>query len=261
MLRSLLTAASGMKAQQTQVDTIANNISNANTTGFKKNRLSFQSLYYQTYRNQGAEIGSGIVDATGLQVGSGTKVAGSSMVMEQGQLELTGNSFDLAIQGEGFFAVDQPSGQTFYTRDGSFRRDQNGLLRTATGGTLNPPITLPPGVMNINVSESGVVSYRNDQGVNQTAGSIQLTRFPNPMGLHAEGANLMSATASSGAATTGAPGQGGAGLIQQGSLERSNVTTVEELVSLIVAQRNYEVNSRAIQVSDEMLQTVGQLIR
>lgn len=261
MLRSLLTAASGMKAQQMQVDTIANNISNANTTGFKKNRLSFQSLYYQTYRNQGAELGSGVVDATGLQVGSGTKVAGSAMVMQQGQLELTNNDFDLAIQGEGFFAIDQPNGETYYTRDGSFRRDQNGLLRTANGGALNPPITLPPGVMAIDVSATGVVSYRNDQGVTQSAGTIQLSRFPNPMGLRAEGANLLSITASSGAATTGAPTQNGAGSIAQGALEGSNVSTVEELVSLIVAQRNYEVNSRAIQVSDEMLQTVGQLIR
>ncbi len=250
-----------MKAQQMQVDTIANNISNANTTGFKKNRLSFQALYYQTYRNQGAELGSGIVDATGLQVGSGTKVAGSVMVMDQGQMELTGNHFDLAIQGEGFFAVDQPNGETYYTRDGSFRRDENGLLRTANGGTLTPAITLPSGVMSITVSETGVVSYRDDLGENQRVGIIQLTRFPNPMGLRAEGANLMSATASSGDGITGPPAKNGIGSIQQGSLERSNVATVDELVSLIVAQRNYEVNSRAIQVSDEMLQTVGQLIR
>ncbi|MEZ5975009.1 MAG: flagellar basal-body rod protein FlgG [Planctomycetota bacterium] len=261
MLRSLLTAASGMKAQQMQVDTIANNIANANTTGFKKNRLSFQSLYYQTYRNQGAPLGGGAIDATGLQVGSGTEISGSAMMMEQGQIEQTGNFFDVAIQGPGFFEIQMPNGELRYTRDGSFRRNLNGELVTAQGAYLNPRVTLPNGVTEVSISESGVVSYQDDAGVNVLVGELQVFRFPNPTGLRAEGGNLLSANESSGAAAGSAPGQNGAGTLQQGALERSNVTTVEELVSLIVAQRNYEVNSRAIQVSDEMLQTVGQIIR
>ncbi len=261
MLRSLLTAASGMKAQQMQVDTIANNIANANTNGFKKNRLSFQSLYYQTYRNQGAPLGGGAVDATGLQVGSGTEISGSAMVMEQGQLETTGHVFDLAISGPGFFEVTLANGDVRYTRDGSFRRNVDGELVTAEGGYLTPRITLEDGVVEVTISPNGTVSFVDDQGNNQLAGEIRITRFPNPMGLKAEGGNYLSANESSGAPQSVVPGENGAGMLKQGSLERSNVTTVEELVSLIVAQRNYEVNSRAIQVSDEMLQTVGQIIR
>jgi len=250
-----------MKAQQMQVDTIANNIANANTTGFKKNRLSFQSLYYQTYRNQGAPLGGGAIDATGLQVGSGTEVSGSAMMMEQGQLETTGHAFDLAIQGPGFFEVQLANGDTRYTRDGSFRRNFNGELVTAEGGYLSPRITLPSGVVEVTIAPSGLVSYVDDQGNNAQAGQINVFRFPNPMGLKAEGGNYLSANESSGAPASVIPGENGSGTVKQGTLERSNVTTVEELVSLIVAQRNYEVNSRAIQVSDEMLQTVGQIIR
>jgi len=261
MLRSLLTAASGMKAQQMQVDTIANNIANANTTGFKKNRLSFQSLYYQTYRNQGAPLGGGAIDATGLQVGSGTEVSGSAMMMEQGQIETTGHAFDIAISGPGFFEIQQANGDVRYTRDGSFRRNVNGELVTADGGYLSPRIALPDGITQATISPNGLVSYVDEAGGNSEAGQIQLFRFPNPMGLKAEGGNYLSSNESSGAATSVIPGENGAGKLTQGSLERSNVTTDEELVSLIVAQRNYEVNSRAIQVSDEMLQTVGQIIR
>jgi len=250
-----------MKAQQMQVDTIANNIANANTTGFKKNRLSFQSLYYQTYRNQGAPLGGGAIDATGLQVGSGTEVSGSAMMMEQGQLEMTNNGFDLAIQGPGFFELQMPNGDLRYTRDGAFRRNLNGDLVTAEGAYLNPRVTLPDGITNFTVSPGGTVSYQDQNGQNIDLTTITLARFPNPTGLRAEGGNLLSANESSGQPAALVPGENGAGAIQQGALERSNVTTVEELVSLIVAQRNYEVNSRAIQVSDEMLQTVGQIIR
>ena len=198
MLRSLLTASSGMKAQQMQVDTIANNIANANTTGFKKNRLSFQSLYYQTYRNQGATQGGGAVDATGLQVGSGTEVSGSAMLMEQGQIEQTNNSLDLAIQGNGFFEVTMPNGDTRYTRDGAFRRDVDGKLVTADGAYLSPEVVLPPQVTNLTVAPDGQVSYQDDSGANVPLTQILLVRFPNQTGLRAEGGNLLAATESSG---------------------------------------------------------------
>lgn len=256
-----MTAASGMKAQQLQVDTIANNIANSGTTGFKKNRLSFQSLFYQTYREPGAPVGQGQTDATGLQVGSGTDIAGSAMVMEQGEIQLTGGPLDMAIQGAGFFEIQLPSGESRYTRDGSFRRNLNGDLVTPRGYFLVPNISLPNGVSEIQVGEGGEVSFRDDTGQVVTGGTIQLARFANPMGLRAEGGNLYAETLSSGAAARQNPGVAGTGVIRSGSLETSNVSTVDELVGLIVAQRNYEINSRAIQVSDEMLQVVYQLVR
>ncbi|MEZ6019375.1 MAG: flagellar hook-basal body complex protein [Planctomycetota bacterium] len=186
MLRSLLTAASGMKAQQMQVDTIANNIANANTTGFKKNRLSFQSLYYQTYRNQGAPLGGGAIDATGLQVGSGTEISGSAMMMEQGQIEQTGNFFDVAIQGPGFFEIQMPNGELRYTRDGSFRRNLNGELVTAQGAYFEPARHVAErGDGGFDLREwCGELSGR--RGRNVLAGELQVFRFPNPTGLRAE---------------------------------------------------------------------------
>ena len=256
-----MTAASGMKAQQLQVDTIANNIANSGTTGFKKNRLSFQSLFYQTFREPGAPIGQGQTDATGLQVGSGTEISGSAMSMQQGEIELTGRAMDLAIQGSGFFEVVLPNGESRYTRDGSFRRNEAGDLVTAQGYFMNPRITLPNGVEQIQVGESGQISFLDDAGNLQEGATIQLARFPNSMGLRAEGGNLYAETPSSGAATRQNPGVAGTGVIRGGALETSNVSTVDELVGLIVAQRNYEVNSRAIQVSDEMLQVVYQLVQ
>ncbi|MFT7678149.1 MAG: flagellar basal-body rod protein FlgG [Planctomycetota bacterium] len=261
MLRSLMTAASGMKAQQLQVDTIANNIANAGTTGFKKNRLSFQSTFYQTFRQPGAPIGQGQLDATGLQVGSGTEISGSAMVMAQGGVEETGRPMDLAIQGSGFFEVQLPNGESRFTRDGAFRRSSNGDIVTAEGYFLVPRVTLPNGVSEIQVGNSGEVSYMDDTGTLQGGQTILLARFANPMGLRAEGGNLMAETPSSGPAQRQTPGVSGTGTVTSGALERSNVETVDELVGLIVAQRNYEVNSRAIQVSDEMLQVVYQLIR
>ena len=250
-----------MKAQQFQVDTIANNIANANTNGFKKSRLSFQSLYYQTYRSQGSAQGNGVVDATGLQVGNGTKVSGSAMMMEQGQQEVTGNPLDVAIQGSGYFQIETVSGEKLYTRDGAFRRNKDGDLVTADGGFLSPRVSIEEGVTQVAIAANGEMSYVDDAGQVQTGDQIQIFRFPNRGGLRAEGANLLAETPSSGQPISSVPGQNGTGSLQQNTLERSNVTTVEELVSLIVAQRNYEVNSRAIQVSDEMLQTVGQIIR
>jgi flagellar basal-body rod protein FlgG len=261
MQRSLLTAASGMKAQQLQVDTIANNIANANTTGFKKNALDFRALFYQTLRQPGAAAGPSQMDATGLQVGSGVEVAGSRMTMTQGAVELTGGRFDLAIQGNGFFEVQLPSGESRYTRDGALRVDGNGDLVTADGYYVLPRTTFPSGVSEIQIAPTGEISYLDDVGEVQALATMQITTFPNALGLRMEGANLYAETPSSGTPTPLTPGSAGAGVLVHGALERSNVQTVDELVGLIVAQRSYEVNSRAIQVSDEMLQQANQIIR
>lgn len=258
----MMTAASGMKAQQLQVDTIANNIANANTSGFKRSRLAFKSLLYQTMREPGATSASGQQDTTGLQVGSGTEVSSSQKVFTQGNLELTGGELDLAVQGEGFFAVKNGSGEIFLTRNGNFRRDSEGKIVTTEGYTLEPPASVPQEVIGFTISRDGQITYfesNDDQGT--TGDQIQLYRVPNPGGLKAQGGNYFTQTQSSGTAQTVTAAQDGAGEIVQGALERANVETVEELVGLIVAQRNYEVNSRAIKVSDEMLQQVNQLIR
>jgi len=262
MLRSLMTAASGMRAQQLQVDTIANNIANVNTHGFKRTRLSFSSLLYETLREPGAPVSATQVDATGLQIGTGTEISGSLRVFEQGAMEPTGGALDLAIQGPGFFRVQLPNGEDRYTRNGSFRLDAQGRFVTTEGYTLAGAPPIPDGAINIVVAEDGTVAYLDAaDGEPQTLGQLELSRFSNPTGLKAQGGNYLSETISSGARTGATPGQDGAGTIQQGQLERSNVSAVDELVGLIVAQRNYEVNSRAIRVSDEMLQQVNQLVQ
>ncbi|MFT4540791.1 MAG: flagellar basal-body rod protein FlgG [Planctomycetota bacterium] len=262
MMRSLMTAASGMKAQQMQVDTIANNIANVNTHGFKKSRLSFRSMLYQTLREPGAPSAATQTDATGLQIGTGVEIAGSVKQFTPGELELTGNQMDLSIRGEGFFRVITPNGETRYTRNGSFRQNVSGEIVTSEGYVLEGSPTIPADALGISVGTDGTVSAstRADQPPTPI-GNIQLHRFPNPSGLKAQGGNYYTETASSGNSIASTGGLNGAGTIEQGMLERSNVQTVDELVSLIVAQRNYEVNSRAIKVSDDMLQQVNQLIR
>lgn len=262
MLRSLMTAASGMKAQQIQVDTIANNIANVNTHGFKKSRLSFRSLLVQTMREPGAAQTANYQDTSGLQVGTGVEVSGSLKNFTSGELELTGNDLDFAINGEGFFGVTQPSGEVRYTRNGSFRRDVNGLIVSPEGFPLQGAPAVPAEAVAVHVGADGTISatITEDQPPQQI-GQLQLFRFGNPSGLKAMGGNTYVETPSSGPATSTTPGINGAGFIEQGTLERSNVQTVDELVSLIVAQRNYEVNSRAIRVSDEMLEETNQLVR
>ena len=250
-----------MKAQQFQVDTIANNIANVNTSGFKKSRLSFRSLLYQTYREPGLPLANGQNDVTGLQIGSGTEVSGSRKVMTQGVLELTGTQLDFGIEGEGFFEVSLSNGDLRYTRNGTFRRDVDGALVTAEGHTLTDQVSIPPDVQGISVSNDGQVFAVGDENTLSAIGTIRIHVFPNATGLRAMGGNLFSPTESSGQAAARQPGVQGAGSVRQGYLERSNVETVDELVSLIVAQRSYEVNSRAIRVSDEMLQQVNQLIQ
>jgi flagellar basal-body rod protein FlgG len=262
MIRALMTAASGMKAQQLQVDTIANNIANANTSAFKKSQLSFRSLLYQTLREPGSSVGANQVNPTGLQVGSGTEVSGSFKHHEQGELEPTGGMFDLAIQGQGFFRIRLANGEFRYTRDGAFRRDGQGTLTTPEGYIVDGAPSIPNDAIEVVIGEDGIVStFNSEGGVPSQLGTLTMFRFPNPAGLKAQGGNMFSETASSGAASQAQAGQTGTGILRQGYRERSNVQVVDELVALILAQRNYEVNSRAIQVSDEMLQQVNQMVR
>ena len=262
MIRALMTAASGMKAQQMQVDTIANNIANANTSGFKKSELSFRALLYQTYREPGAPTSASQRDPIGLQVGSGTEVAGSTKIFQQGELEPTASHFDLAIVGEGFFRVRLPSGEYRYTRDGSFHLDDVGTLVSSEGYPLDSAPTIPSDAIEVTVGDDGTIAVITPEGgAPSNVGQLKLFRFPNPTGLKAQGGNYLSETAASGAAQQSDPGLQGTGILRQGYRERSNVQVVDELVGLIVAQRNYEVNSRAIRVSDEMLQQVNQMVR
>ncbi len=262
MIRSLMTAASGMKAQQKQVDSIANNIANVNTTGFKRNELSFRSLLYQTYREPGAPAGASQMTPTGLQIGSGVEISGSHQDFRQGELVSTGAQLDLAIQGEGFFRLRMPNGDMRYTRDGSFRLDGNGTIATDEGYILEGAPTISPDVVSVIVAEDGTLAtMTGDDQPPAILGAIDLHRFANAAGLKAHGGNLFSETASSGAPQQQPAGQNGTGTIRQGFKERSNVAVVDELVSLILAQRNYEVNSRAVRVSDEMLQETNQMIR
>jgi flagellar basal-body rod protein FlgG len=261
MIRAMRTAASGMIAQQTQVDTIANNIANVNTASFKKNRVNFRSLLYTTLREPGATTVASQQVPTGLQIGTGTEVSSSIKLFLQGDIEQTGNPLDLAIQGDGFFKIAMGNGEFRYTRDGAFRIDGNGDLVTVDGFKLEPGISIPPDAQEIIVAQDGTVQIRAGGADQlQARGQIRLTRFANPAGLRAEGANLFRETASSGAPTEQTPGDAGAGFLRQAFLERSNVAVVDELIALIQAQRNYEVNSRTIQVSDEMLQQVSNLI-
>ena len=262
MIRALMTAASGMKVQQMQVDTIANNIANVNTTGFKKNELSFREMLYETIRDPGAPTSAQQMAPTGLQVGSGSEVAGSVKMFRQGEIAPTGNKLDMAITGAGFFRVRLGNGEFRYTRDGSFSQDGSNNLVTADGYPLDPPVNVPPDAIEMIIGEDGTVSVvRSESGLPEIVTNVSLFRFPNPAGLKAQGSNLYSDTASSGQPAQATPGQDGTGMLKQGYLERSNVQIVDELVGLILAQRNYEINSRAIKVSDEMLQQVNQMIR
>jgi len=262
MIRALMTAASGMKGQQLQVDTIANNIANVNTAGFKKSELAFRSLLYQTLREPGAPTAQGEMNPTGLQIGSGTEVASSLKVFRQGELQQTDGQYDFGISGDGFFRVLLGNGEVRYTRDGKFRPDGQGRLVNAQGHLLDPAVTIPEDALTVSVADDGTVSVIQD--LNSPAsqiGQIALHRFPNPVGLRAVGGNLYAESGSSGAAQLVTPGTDGAGFLRQGFVERSNVQIVDELVGLILAQRNYEINSRAIRASDEMLQQVNQIVR
>jgi len=250
-----------MSAQQVKMDNIANNLANVGTTGFKKVRESFQDLYYQQLQNPGTETSDGNQDTTGVQVGHGVQLSSLRRSFEQGGAEVTGNATDLMIDGPGFFVVQMADGSEAYTRDGSFRLDSEGNLVTIDGAMLSPGITIPEGAM-ITVGQDGTVTAKVDGEESETQlGQILVANFSNPAGMLAEGRNLFRATEASGDALSGIPGDPGLGGILQGALESSNVDVAEELVNLIRAQRSYELVSKVIEASDEVLQTTNQIKR
>ena len=262
MMRSLWTAGSGMTAQQFNIDTIANNLANVNTAGFKKSRVDFQDLLYQSVRYAGTPVTQGAQIPTGIQIGHGVRPVATQKIFTQGTFQQTDNPLDLVIEGEGFFQVLLPDGTDAYTRDGAFKMDGQGKLVTSDGFTLEPELLEPSDTVTVSVRAEGTVPALLDgESEPKNLGSIELVRFVNPAGLQSFGRNLMLATAASGEPILGTPGLEGFGAIAQGYLEISNVVVVEEMVNMIIAQRAYETNSKAIQASDEMLQTANNLRR
>lgn len=260
MNRSLYIAATGMDAQQSKMDVISNNLANVSTSGFKGSRAVFQDLMYQTVRQPGAQSTQETQLPTGMQLGTGVQQVATERMYTQGTLEQTGNSTDLAIQGAGFFQVQMPDGTTAYTRDGSLQTNQNGQLVTSSGYAIQPAVTIPQNATSITIGSDGVVTV-TQPGSSATVqvGALQLATFINPAGLSAQGQNLFAETASSGAPNVTAPGLNGAGAVSQGYVEASNVNVVSELVNLIQTQRAYEINSKSVEASDQMLQHLTQL--
>ncbi|ACB09549.1 MULTISPECIES: flagellar basal-body rod protein FlgG [Thermotoga] len=261
MMISLYSAATGMSAQQFKLDTIANNLANVDTTGYKKVRAEFQDLLYQYVKNAGTPTAATSSLPTGLYVGHGVRTAATTRIFTLGNFEQTGNALDLAIAGDGFFQIQLQDGRIAYTRDGSFKIDSEGRIVTSNGLLLVPEITIPENAVSINVSPDGIVSAELQDGTIQELGTITLVRFVNPSGLKSIGDNLYIATPASGDPIEGVPGQDGFGAIKQGFLEKSNVDVVREMVDMITAQRAYEFNSRVIQTADEMLRTATNVKR
>jgi flagellar basal-body rod protein FlgG len=260
MIRSLWIAKTGMDATQTQLDVVSNNLANASTNGYKSQRAQFEDLLYQTEREPGANSTQQTSLPTGLQIGTGVRTVATPRIFTQGSLNQTGNSFDLAINGQGFFQVQMPDGTTGYTRDGSFHTDATGALVDSSGFALQPPITIPPTAQTVTIGQDGTVTASlPGTATPKNIGSIQLANFINPPGLDALGQNLFAETAASGTPSTSAPGTTGMGTVQQGYVETSNVNVVTELVNMIQAQRAYELNSKAVTTSDQMLQRLSQM--
>jgi flagellar basal-body rod protein FlgG len=257
MLRAMRTAASGMSAQQLYLDTIAHNLANVNTTGFKRARVDFEDLLYQTLSPATAGTGDGQGAPVALQVGHGSRPTDTEKIFVQGDTETTGNPLDILVQGDGFFIVQAQDGTEAYTRDGSFKLDADGRLVTAQGNPVQPEIVFPSDTRTISVSGEGRI-FIEQAGTNGSTeiGQLLLARFPNPAGLTSEGGNILRESPASGAAETGNPGQVGLGSLLQGALERSNVQVVEEMVNMIMAQRAFEMNSKAIKSADDMMAVV-----
>lgn len=263
MLRSMNTAASGMHAQQARIDTIANNLANVNTAGFKKSRMEFQDLLYENLAPSAAERGDGTAPPTRVEVGHGVRIVSASRVQSPGTVQVTGGELDIFINGDGFFQVQMPDGDIGYTRDGSFKLDRDRNIVTSSGYMIEPAIAVPEDAVSIGISSDGRIDVvlAGDSGNAQQIGQIQIARFNNPSGMAQQGDNVLLATPNSGVALPGNPGENGFGSLEQGALEMSNVDVATELVDMITAQRAYELNSRTIQTADDILSTVNQLRR
>jgi len=262
MIRSLWTSATGMQAQVLNLDVISNNLANVNTTGFKKSRAEFQDLLYETLRPAGTSSSQDSQVPTGIQIGHGTRPSTVLKIFTQGTMENTENELDLAIEGDGFFQIILPNGETAYTRDGAFKLDNDGRVVNSDGFALEPEITIPSDTRSISVGMDGTVSVlQAGDTIPSEIGTIELARFVNPAGLVSTGRNLYITSEASGDEMTGIPGEDGLGTIAQGFLEMSNVSVVDEMVNMITAQRAYETNSKSIQTADEMLQLANNIKR
>ena len=260
MIRSLWISKTGMDAQQSQLDVISNNLANVNTTGFKRSRAVFEDLLYQNVREPGAQSSQQTTLPSGMQIGTGTRVVATERLHTQGNLQQTGNSKDLAINGNGFFQVQMPDGTLAYTRDGSFQINAQGQLVTAAGYPVQPAITVPQNATSLTIGKDGIVTVTTPGTVNNTqVGTFQLANFINPAGLRSLGENLYAETEAAGTANLATPGANGTGVLSQNYVETSNVNVVEEMVNMIQTQRAYEINSKSVQTSDQMLEKLAQL--
>lgn len=260
MIKALNTAATGLQAQQTNMEVVSNNLANVSTNGFKKSRAEFEDLMYQTQKEPGAATGLNAVSPTGVQTGLGVKVGAVQKDFTGGSAIVTKNPFDMQIEGAGFFQVLTPDGQVGYTRDGAFKRDPNGRLIDKNGNTLQPEITIPADAAGVDISSTGEVKIiMNLNDAPTTVGQIDIVNFVNPAGLRSMGKNVFTQSSASGQPITTRPGQQGTGFISQGQLEGSNVNIVDEMVNMITAQRFYETNSKAVQAADQMLQSINNL--
>ena len=261
MIKALFTLATGMKAQQTYLNNIANNLANINTVGFKRSQVNFQDLLYSNDTKAGSQAGAGIEIPTGLQIGAGVRLNSTSKIFTQGTAMTTNNPLDIAIMGDGFFQITKADGSNVFTRDGAFRLNGTGQIVTTDGLPMTPTITIPNDATNVTIGTDGTVNVQNPNGDISNLGQLQLVKFVNPGGLESLGRNLYRETIAAGAPTTGIPGEQGMGEIFQGFLEGSNVDTVTELVNMITAQRAFEVNSRGIRAADQMLQAAFSIVR